>query len=84
MKDRVTATCCATPERRGAGHTTTLLGHHQQKLHCATCSKEYSVDYNPTDMKRIADFEKRLLQAAQTAVDKSHPSHTPYVDIREI
>jgi hypothetical protein len=84
MKSRVTATCCAAPERPGAAHVTNLLGHHPQKMHCSVCGKEYSVDYNPSDMNRIPDFESRLLLAAQRAVDDSHPLHSSYVKIQEI
>jgi len=31
---------------------------------------EFSVDYNPQDLTRIANFEATLLDAAQKAVDR--------------
>lgn len=84
IKTRIIATCCAAPEGPGAAHATNLLGHHPQKVRCRICEKEYSVDYNPSDLGRVADFEWRLLLAAQEAVDNNHETHGIYVDIREI
>jgi hypothetical protein len=48
------------------------------------CAKEYAVDYNPSDLGRIAAFEEKLLAAAQRAVDASHPLHPIYVDIHGV
>ena len=84
MKSRIIATCCAAPERPGAAHTTTLLGHHPERVRCSICEKEYSVDYNPSDSSRVKDFEHRLMLAAQSAVDHNHPAHGIYVEVREI
>lgn len=80
----ITAICCAAADRPGAAHTTNLNGHHPQVLRCSECSKEYSVDYNPSDELRIANFKERLLAAAKQAVDESHPLHPIYVDVHEV
>jgi hypothetical protein len=80
----ITAICCAAAERPGAAHTTTLNGHHPQVLRCSECGKEFSVDYNPADALRIANFQERLLEAAKHAVDASHPLHPIYVDVHEV
>jgi hypothetical protein len=64
-----------------------LLGHLQVNVKCAQCGREFSVDYNPHDLQRIADFETRLLAAAQKAVDSSHraPMHGgPYLNIEQL
>jgi hypothetical protein len=84
---RITAICCAPPDRSGAAHTTNLLGHLQVNVKCAQCGREFSVDYNPRDLQRIPDFETRLLAAAQKAVDSSHraPMHGgPYLNIEQL
>jgi hypothetical protein len=84
MATHITAICCAAAERPGAAHVTSLNGHHPQLPRCSECGKQYSVDYNPSDLGRISAFEEKLLLAAQRAVDANHPQHTIYVDIREV
>jgi hypothetical protein len=59
-------------------------GHLPDVLKCIDCGKEYTVDYNPADRNRIADFENRLRTAAQQAIDNSHPFHGNYVEITEL
>jgi len=84
MATHVTAICCAVADRPGAAHVTSLTGHHPRLLRCSECGKEYSVDYNPPDLGRIATFEGKLLLAAQRGIDASHPQHAVYVDIHEV
>jgi hypothetical protein len=84
MATYTTAICCAATDRPGAAHVTSLTGHHPRLLRCSECVKEYSVDYNPSDLGRIPTFEGKLLLAAQRAVDASHPQHPIYVDIHEV
>jgi len=84
MATRITATCCAAAGRPGAVYATSLTGHATRPVRCSVCSKEYFVDYNPSDLRRIATFEEKLLVAAQLTVDASHPLHPIYVDIRKV
>jgi hypothetical protein len=62
-----------------------LLGHHPLKITCAKCGKEYSLDYDPADLKRVSDWAGRIISAAQTAVNNSHPEgHPSYINLYEI
>jgi hypothetical protein len=72
MKNTIDAKCCAAAERPGTAHFSNLRGHHPQKLQCVTCGKEYSVDYNPADQNRVADFDRRLIATAQKATNDDH------------
>jgi hypothetical protein len=84
MTTHVMAVCCAAPDRPGAGHFTNLLGHHPDPVHCRQCGKQYSIDYDPSDLSRIVPFEEKLLVAAQNAVNDNHPWHGNYVNVGEI
>ena len=75
----IQAICCEVTNRPGVAHVTNLLGHLPETLRCAACAKEYRVDYNPTDLNRIADLEGKLGVAAQKAIDESHPTHGIYI-----
>ena len=78
MKNTVDAKCCAAAESGGPAHRSTLQGHHPQKLQCVRCGKEYSVDYNPADRDRVADFDKRLIDTAQEAINGDHSRDVPH------
>jgi len=84
MATQVTATCCAAADRPGVVYATSLTGHATRPVRCSVCGKEYAVDYNPSDLGRIAAFEEKLLAAAQRAVDARHPLHPIYVDIHKV
>ena len=77
MKNTVDAKCCAA-DSPGAGRFTKLQGHHPQKLQCATCGKGYSVDYSLADEHRVADFDTRLIAAAQKAINDDHAHDVPH------
>lgn len=78
MKNTVDAKCCAAAGSRAPLTASNLHGHHPQKLQCATCGKEYSVDYNPADQVRVADFDKRLIDTAQKAINGDHSRDVPH------
>ena len=78
MKNTIDAKCCAVAERPGTAHPSNLRGHHPQKLQCVTCGKEYSVDYNPADQNRVADFDRRLIATAQKAINDDHSRDVPH------
>ena len=78
MKNTVDAKCCAVAERLGTAHPSNLRGHHPQKLQCVTCGKGYSVDYNPADQNRVADFDRRLIATAQKAINDDHSRDVPH------
>ena len=80
-KTFVQAACRAVSNPPGAAHVTSLVGHLSDRLKCSLCSKEYTVDYDPNDLNRIADFENKLRLAAQRAIDKYHPLHSIYVNV---
>ena len=86
MKNTVDAKCCAA-EGLGSAHSTKLHGHHPQKLQCVTCGKGYSVDYNPADENRVADFDRRLITTAQKAINDDHSRdvrHRNFIQLYEI
>jgi hypothetical protein len=86
MKNTVDAKCCAA-EGLGSAHSTKLHGHHPQKLHCVTCGKGYSVDYNPADENRVTDFDRRLITTAQKAINDDHARdvrHRNFIQLYEI
>jgi len=78
MKNTIDAKCCAVAERLGTAYPSNLRGHHPQMLQCVTCGKGYSVDYNPTDQNRVADFDRRLIATAQKAINDDHSRDVPH------
>jgi hypothetical protein len=84
---RITAFCCALPNKNPAQAATTTLRRHESRVKCSTCGTEFAVDHNKGDFGRIADFEARLFVAAQKAVDNSQgkPLHGgPYINLSEV
>jgi len=84
MSTRITAMCLAVPDRTSTGPSTSLLGHHPQRVQCEECPQQYSIDYEPSDAELISDFEHRLLIAAQKLVNSSHPIHSAFLKIDEV
>lgn len=68
----VQAVCCEVSTKPGAANTTSFHGHLPERVKCATCGKEYSIDDNPADLNRIVDFANKLVVAARRAVNESH------------
>jgi hypothetical protein len=80
----VKAICCAVSDKPGVANVTSLSGHLPEKLKCAECGKEYSVDFDMADLYRIVDYAKKLAAAARRAVNESHPAHGNYININEV
>jgi hypothetical protein len=77
------AACCLISSQPGVANTTSLHGHLSQRVKCADCDAEYSVEYEPSEAGRIENYEQRLLANAQRKVNESHSSigHPPIISI---
>lgn len=80
----VQAVCCEVTNRPGVAHVTSLSGHLPERVKCADCGKEYSIDFDLADLNRIVDYANRLVVAAQRAINESHPVHGNYVNVTQI
>ena len=82
---RIEAIACFVSDKPGCGGSTSFTGHLPEKAKCGICLQQYSIDYNENDKNRMADFEDRLFQAAQTAVTANHKegafTHSQFVKV---
>jgi hypothetical protein len=77
------AACCLISSKPGVGNTAGLHGYLSQRIKCDDCDVEYSVEYEPSELERIENYEEKLLSTGQQKVNESHSSigHPPIISI---
>jgi hypothetical protein len=82
------AACCLISTKPGVAHGTNLTGRFSEPVKCAYCDAEYRIEYVPSELGRIENYEGRLKAEAQQMVNQSHPSaadsivgHPPIISI---
>jgi hypothetical protein len=82
------AACCLVSTKPGVANVTNFTGRFDQTVKCAHCSAEYRIDYTPSELGRIENYESRLRAEAQQKVNADHPfgaalfvGHRPHISI---
>lgn len=66
------AACCLISLQPGVANTVSGLHEHlPQRVKCAQCDAEYSVDYEPNEVGRVENYAGKLLATAQQKVNES-------------
>jgi len=84
MKAPITASCCAISDKPVEAHLPSLQGEYPDILTCSTCEKPYTLEYNPYEFLNIPKAERRFVDAAQSAINESHPRHPDHISVTEI
>ncbi len=84
---KVDASCYLTSARSG-----TNLLHFEIPIGCDYCGEKYFIAYSAAEAANIADYERKVREAAQAKINKDHPPslgidprpHTTHISIEYI
>jgi len=84
---KVVASCYLASTRSG-----TNLSHFDMPISCEHCGEKYLIAYSAVEAASIAEYERKVREAAQAKINKDHPPsfgidarpHTTHIPIEYI